>query len=1760
MDSFEHPTTQAMVVAETLPKGLEALTISQLENALDAAKRGLGVYQSLSNLNDVIGAEYGDRVIYELLQNAHDAHDQNRTDGEVIIRLIIRGAEEGDLFVANRGRGFRSADLNAIRNIATSSKEIGEGIGNKGLGFRSVEALTDDVHIWSRATDGAGPIFDGYCFRFARGPEIEAKLEALGADSAMASRVTATIPRYLLPVPPEAQSPYITAFAEQGFATVVHLPLTTADAVSLARDQMQKLDSQKAPLLLFLRRLGSVTIEISQPRSLGRSRTRTLRRDSNGSTPVPDILGAEIETVDLDQAGRFVVIRRAIAKDALLKAIKASIGQAPQLKRWLDWRGEPEVSVAVALTGEPVSKPRLYNFLPMDEKAVAPLAGFADAPFFTDIDRRDLKLELPLNAHLMSELAESCVAAALAVVAKKIDAPSTAVADLLAWQPASRTPLSGALQRRNSSIRTVVAWPTEAGAQNAWTSLFRGVDWSDQKLRVLNPARLAAAGAPVLDSRLGAARLRRVRALAEAVGNNLKPGGADLAGWLETLAATRLAERSRKVKDWPAFYDEIVGLHQRFGLALASLRGRRILLGTQGDLLEAIGSAKGGKSPIYVRNPSAKRGRLAPPLPPSSLSRKLRFMSEHATPSDATLHAFQTADLVRRYDPVEVLAELPTTLGPTPTAAQRRDGLIWAFRVARRGASGLDEALKAARLYVPARTGWRPAAECSFSEAWTNRGQALERYLMEAAAVSPDAKKALDFLLAPWAEWPEAEPDQTLADWRRFLDKLEVRDGLRPIAAVIPEGGTPNWVWSSFVNNGAPTEGLGKAWLAATNGTNFFFSQTNYVRRGQAWRIPGQLEYAQLSDATRARLSDLIAAYLRDVGDRDFAFYVGAYHKGRDQDVTAFPTPLQVFLKTEPWIAVTRDDELVFRCPDRCWAARTGRQPSRFVDRYVADTTSGVPPIMFDDRVGLRDWSDPKNITGRLADIAVALDEISSSDRRDFREIYRRLWSELLDTGLPLGVSPIIVERSGVLQRLAGDSIAPPTVYVTSEGGAFAARMLADHGEAVLDLGAGSDEAAAIKRLSDTSRFVAKPAASGVVLHVDGAPFTPVASAPLLTGQAGLEWLPDVAALAYQALGDPLEIRNVSSQNIERRARTIRLRWCENISLVVGETGTTLGRHDSAQAVPHTSWPTLLVEGDRTIDWGWLLETAPAISKLLGSSVKSLEIVLHRLARPGEPLAVPSAQRLATALERSVDFVREHFDAAEGRLTRSVSAVLPIVQYVGGETLVEDLRIEAERRGSRFDLVGWLDAHLDGLEGATVLTACTNLHNLLDVQARLGLDFGHFNRALRALGRPSLNDRSDMERIFEVYLNELRPSLVEQLRCRWRSAWLAREPLNSYVAQKDLAFIAFDPEWVDQFPVLERDHVVNHAAARLREEVGEIPAEVVPALDDVLSANRKLLAERLPELGVVIGAWCALNGAKVDNDWSPGGTLHSARRLEQAGVLDFEIIASSEIPAMLNRQGLWPPNMQVTDDLQALGLTSEQLAAHKTGAEEERRKQEIDKRSIRFGTHTVDPEAAEFHRSLADAVLAGLKNSPDWYARSGAVRLKPQVQPEPRTPGMGGPSGKRREKAPPESLREAMGLASELLVREYLRLRFPNEMSDDCWVSSNREAYCPDKEGDDRLGYDFRVVSARHEWLFEVKSALDHGGEFEFTANELAVAGSAALDRKRRYRILYVTNVFNPAFWRILELGNPATETWRDRYRIVRRGATRYAFDVRAGR
>ena len=93
--------------------------------------------KSLTELTSQLSQEYEDRFLVELIQNAYDAHEPRTREGRVHIRLDESGDAEPVLYVANTGRPFTEANFDALTNVAQSSKPPGEGIGNKGVGFRA---------------------------------------------------------------------------------------------------------------------------------------------------------------------------------------------------------------------------------------------------------------------------------------------------------------------------------------------------------------------------------------------------------------------------------------------------------------------------------------------------------------------------------------------------------------------------------------------------------------------------------------------------------------------------------------------------------------------------------------------------------------------------------------------------------------------------------------------------------------------------------------------------------------------------------------------------------------------------------------------------------------------------------------------------------------------------------------------------------------------------------------------------------------------------------------------------------------------------------------------------------------------------------------------------------------------------------------------------------------------------------------------------------------------------------------------------------------------------------------------------------------------------------------------------------------------------------------------------------------------------------------------------------------------------------------
>ncbi len=1751
---------------------LERQVRSLLEHAVDAHERNLLVYQSLRNLDEVIGTEYGDRVLYELIQNAHDAHASGG-DGRIAIGLVIHSEKEGVLYVANGGNGFRWKDVEAIRNLATSAKEVGEGIGNKGLGFRSIEALTDDVRIYSRNGRSQSNEFDGYCFRFAETRDTEELLRSTGFDAATSAAVAPTVSRYLVPRPLENHPDEIAAYARRGYATVIAAPLRTSEAVALASKQVDALTDLDMPLLLFLDRISEIRINVERPDQ--RPYRRRLSRRQTTINAVPPLPGTLMHEVDVGGGRRFLVVRREVDKKRVLEAVARSIPMAPQIKRWLSWKGTPVVSVAVGLSTAAVTRGRLYNFLPMGEEAGSPFLGYLDAPFFADIDRRDADLDLPLNETFMEAAAETCAAAALSIVQHDLAIPAQAVFDLFAWTGEQAGKLSTALKEAGSSLSEAAVIPVIVdNGRQAWSCLSQIRIWPESTFSILKDREVAKhVGAQLVSKDLDSDRIERLKAVASRILNRpLTPLGTQLAKWSEVFAHS-LLERQVAPRTWSRFYDDLPRVFDAANTSLEALDEIAILYDRSGKLRPAGGHDDEKRTGVFVRNdvPKGKRKKAGIPLPPATLARRYRFLDDRIRLRPETLDAFLEASLVREYDPVDALAGLKSALGQNANDQRRQEALVWAFHVWRTASGArLEEELQKADLYVPTLSGWHPASECAFSSSWTSVGRTLENYLVEAADISPDCRRARDLLLVGQQSWPASVQDAK-RHWTRFLELIGVFDGLKPVAARLSRKGWPSNLWDSVLRSGNAAEGLDKNWCTEVVHVSFNHPYTEYRMKAEAWRLPGQIEHDALPEGTRELLCTLIFEHLKANGMDYFQFEVGRFERyERNWDRRKLPTPLATFLRSKQWIAASSREGLAFRSPDQCWGSRIRRgSPPRFIDRVphaVADLSdgNGLAELAFDDALGLRDWQSQATAVKRLRDLAGVAVGLSSNDRPTLRNEYRRAWRDVVEAGRPLPENlSLIVTRRGQLEALTGEPGTPTAVIVTEDAQRFEARVLASAGQAVLEVGpTPTDQVATL--LEETGAFIPRRLDGiGVQLVVDGAPFVPRAGDPLLTS-LDLEWLPEVIVIGHELRGEQLE-RGIQSSTIDRRMRTIRVRRCESMTLLVNDEAVSPSEHLTWYAYEHDELPTLILAETVTLDWMTLAGPLSGdLLRLVDGRLKTPRLLLSQLAlhRSSNELDSPSDEALARAFECDVQTIQEHRAALRTNLEHILHLLIPVVRYYGSPEISRQLVSDVDGAGNRFDARKWLELHLAHEEYSPdeLIQACEQAANRNELRRRLELDYTRYNRVLLDLGEAPLSNEAELRRQYDAYLGRMRPAIIDRIRRHHASDFHAGRDLQAYRVRKTLEFLAFDSDWILTREALEMEAVETHVTDLLTETLGEDVAVELPPFKRVVNTNRKAIREFSLEAMPVVNLWCQRNGEVLPEPWQQGEAQAVVRHVENSGLLDFELISSTGIPALCRWAGCWPDGMPDTMDGNALGLSKDDLEAEEKRRERARQEREIERRSISFAGASLDTGDPKFAENLQELAAGFLANDETWFERSRQrTRLVELEHPDEPSGGIGGGGTsrgtRRRERQLTDTQRQAMGLASEWLAYQFLCRRHSEYVDESCWVSQNRAHFFGGDEGDDSAGFDFRVKTPQVEWLYEVKSSLEDSGEFELTANELRVASSASKDGRRRYRILYVPHVFTPDSWCVLELPNPMGEATRNRFATVGRGSVRLRFE-----
>jgi hypothetical protein len=1742
--------------AKTPAARLQSVLAAQLRNAVDAAQSDLHTYESLRNVSEVIGGEYGDRVIFELVQNAHDAHEDGE-DGSILLKLVIDGPDRGDLFVANMGNGFSWENVSAIRNVGVSSKSVGEGIGNKGLGFRSVETLTEDPRIFSQEKARPAEAFDGFCFRFARRDEILKETLTL-AEPGIAERVARVLPRYLAAVPVTTQPDEIRQFARDGYATVVHLPLRSENTVSAARQQTSSLADIEVPLLLFLDRLARVTIEIHEA---GKVRRKTLTRKVL-SRPTP-LEGSKVDyeiVVIGPGSRRYLIARRAVDRTRLLAAVESSIAKEPQLARWRDWQGEPKVAVAVSLSNSDVEGGRTYNFMPMAAEVPSRIRGHVDAPFYASIDRRRANFELPLNSFLLDELAETAVTAAIELKPLSFEVGRNAIFDLAAWAPEDVSRLHSAALRAGTDWRDCEVVPAAGGTDN-WSSFRAAYIWHEQGYKLLRVRRLVKAGITDLaDPALENQRMSRLARLLDAVNIRSSPNEDELADWIEAVAVS-LDEDGSPLRTWRTLYEEC---HKALPTAnaLTSLGGKTIFKARDGSLLAAM--TFDTKAPVFVRDAApGARDRTRAPLPPSAVASKIAMLDDAIALTPELVSVFLKAGLVRRYDALQVLQSVQSTFGDKPAPKRRAAALRWAFEVWRAEGSKSEKILKAVDLHVETRGGWRPASAARFSEGWTAEGRKLSTYLSETAALSQDCARAADLLLLSepgWAPRPEGGRRQ----WVEFLRAAGVRDGLPLLAdESAPTSGTPVYIWNSFRKMQAPAAGRSPAWAAENAKPNLHNPHTVYSRKGELWRIPGQVEHTHLPPEARLRLAELILIQLSHEDQHWLTWRLGRYERwGAEQNETVFRTPAATFLASERWLPVDGDAER-FERPARLWATTDRRQrPPRFVDRprerlaEVIEDEKHLASALFGKLVGLRDWSKPDEVIRKVAALARGATGLEPRERVAFRKAYQSAWADICasDLALPPNI-PIAVVTSVGPATVSGNVEDPVRIFLTGDPHQAETRAVIAAGQPVLELADEEQVTPALERLRASGGFEPlRIDPQHVGLLVDDEPMAATLSDPLLASD-GLEWLPEAAVLANEVLGQALE-RQISSASVEQRLRRVRVRRCATIKLSVG--GAAVEEVLPFYALPDEDHPTLVIGGGQDISWSVLADAAPTLSSLLDRRMRSLEMLLLRLAAHAEkpdPWQRPSDEALARALGCKVELVREHALALRTDGTLLMARLLPIVACITDLETAERIREHLGESALRSQVLAALATIAERLPvPPAVLLDELAEPDLAEIRRTLGLDYGRLNEMLEALNLPILSNEGELRRLFETWKSELTPQAIDRLRRRFWREYESGEALDQYVKLRELAFVEFQSSWILDREMLEKEEVRALLDARLDELLGEDTERKLEPVQQVRNGSKRTLQRFVDAAAPVMGAWCYRNDCA--NPWA-GGALAVLKTVDQHGLLDFAPMEIGGEMVALQRAGCWPDAMPLRVDPEGLGLDPEDLDGEKERERERREKAEASRRTIRFAEVGLDTRAKEFAQRLVDLADAQMTDGA-WLTRSRRkFSLTEQVQSDPRRGGSGGKGGKRRRtERVTDDVKSAMGFASEYLASRFLMEKHKGRFGDRCWVSENRSLLEVDWDGDDGLGFDFRIQTVEVEWRYEVKSNLDDAFEFEFTQNEMRAAAECATDTTRKYRILYVPFVFDPTRWRVMELPNPMSLKGRSLFKEIGAGATRLRFDT----
>jgi hypothetical protein len=1798
--SFDQPIAAALD-ADWIPESraaADAVVENWTQRKVEALLRERGLDDEIETTRRFVIEtipEYADRFLLELLQNSHDALPPEGK-GRIRIQLDLDVLPHGHLLVANSGTPFRFRDFRSLCRMAQSEKRPGEGIGHKGVGFKSVLQVAPYPEIYSAAIGGGADGFQGFCFTF---PDEARYQELLSGASADVPQMTP----YSLPVtiPFEQQTDSVRRLAADGYSTVIRLPLGPL-AAPIARRAIEDILSSSAPVLLFLRRIEEFVVSIKE-RGVAKEHilTRSASTIEAGSR-------AQLEKVDLAEGGMFLVATGEADEATFRNAITEDVEARRASERWLDWQGAPEVAVAVPL--DPGADDRLYCYLPMDASARSPLAGHINAPFAIGLARKELIPDSRINEVLLNFAADIAVDAACNL--RGYVAFRASVVDLVAWR-ADRTRIANAVVQGGEDPRSIKVLPTLG--DRGWASFEDGWCWDPQGTTELTAVAVAKlVGDQLVDPGLGMERLAAIVSFgSEALGLDLEPSADRVAGWAEAVAQQlhrREHQEGPPAPAWVDFYDDLSRVFPAMtGRALA---GKRILLGEEKELLEAWSDVE----------PSGERDRVPPGvffartalddpgadateenLVPHSLRRVLGrlhpeldwFVPGEAGRRNRPGRVFlEQLGLVRVPRILDLLRLVERVVKGTRSSAVWRDSLLFVYRITRPGPRRPDLGglgLQRLGLRVPADGSWIPTQRAMFSRGWTDLGALMSDWIDSAGPVSTEVAEMRKRLLDPAEAWLPKRSDTE--GWIELLRYCGVRDGLRPTVSSSSEPSTayPGWWWREpkrMAERLRMNDTDYAVWSAQFDfGTWPNHAGADYVADALPARIPGQSDFDRFPEKARSAYAHLILAGLSSWADSVFSFSV--YRRVGQGDAKQLPTLAQTFLRSAKWLRVSRpgsggEDDWV--APNGAWLIEVNESEPFFAPildgGFRADIARSSRASARLVELGAHVWSDRTHSVAKLKLLGDLLHDgrVLPGLIAQARNSITETWKSIIEGETPQSLNDLrggflVIARREQLDTLPVSS--SESYFVRGSADRMLELVVASIGEPVLVAGGELGEKIWTHLHSSGLSGARLIWPSDLVVEVDGQPAgDSLGSAePLLAGTR--VWLSDLVALTLEL--KPSEFRPASQkivQNALQRLSDIRLIAGDDIALRLDGQRREVPTY-SRRVVPTVinGQPVIAwVPGDDGLTWRGLRRLTSAIAELIQKrgAREALENVVQTLGEGGGLVEEPTDDQFAEVFGVSVGRIRELRRAQRSAVSQVLYRLVPLVASMVDPEAAIRLRVRAvgnpnPERGLADALEEIRDRLPEGLSVDVLLEAASSSRRIGEARQKLGIDFGRMNRILVRLGaeyeaetHPDLHANA-----MSTYLARERDRIVDALRVRAIEGGLeAVGTMAQYaeaVAALDSAtklarlpaaadLLAPDPAWLMDYLEPPERLLADRATAWLSSRGASPPSaeSTLPAASTLRALNGRFLSRLLPRVALVIGAWVDRHGVSAPPEWT-SDTDGLIGELAVSGRLDFAELDEAAVIDLLVALNAWPAEMERTLDLSRLHLKEEDLVARGTEDARRRAVEERARRGVEVAGRvvTLDPDmvgeavqhilATVAQASLAVPVQDVALGPPPAGRKGGAAT---------GSVGRGGPG-----RVPKEKL-ETIGLIGEIVAWVWLGHHYSQQNV--MWRSENRAFVIHDGDpGDDSLGYDFEVLHGRSRLYYEIKASTGDPREFELSEAEVRFALSKR--NSASYRLLYIGNVNDSTQQVILPLPNPLATRTRDRFRSLGSGI-KYAFSA----